>query len=77
MIEFSDHAKTAMRKHGITEDEIMKAMIDGVTEFELLVDGEKRYGNVLAEKARRLIVVWCHKGANKRVITCYPLKRKG
>lgn len=75
-IEISPHARKAMERHFINEDEIKAALVGGETEFEIIVKGEKRYGNVLAEKTRKLIVIWTQKNSKKRVITCYPLKRK-
>jgi len=77
MIKISDHARKAMAKHGITEDEVMEAMIDGETEFEVFKGDEKRYGNVLTEKMRKLVAIWCYENGIKMVITCYPLRRKG
>ena len=65
-----------MQKHAIHEDEIMAALIDGEVEFELFVKKEKRYGSVLIEKQRKIVVIWAYRGQKKRIITCYPLKRE-
>ena len=74
-IELSPHARNAMQKHFITEDEVKSAIIDVETEFEILMKKEKRYGNILAEKTRKLVVIWTYKNSKKKVITCYPLKK--
>ena len=76
MIEISPHAREAMRKHAISEDEVMAALIDGEVKFELFAGKEKRYGSVLIEKQRKIIVIWTYRGQKKRIITCYPLKRE-
>ncbi len=76
MIDISPHARIAMEEHAITEDEVAAALIDGKTEFEIFVKGEKRYGNVLIEKQRKIVVIWTWRNEKKRVITCYPLKRE-
>lgn len=65
-----------MEEHVITEDEITAAIVDGETEFEIFVKGERRYGNVLIEKHRKIVVIWTHRNSKKRVITCYPLRRE-
>ncbi len=75
-IEISPHARESMQKHFITEDEVKAAIIDGETEFEIIAKGEKRYVNVLTEKTRKLVAIWTYKNSKKRVITCYPLRRK-
>lgn len=77
MVVISPHCKEAMEKHSITEDEVKRAIIDGETEFTILAGKEKRYGNVLEEKTRKLVAIWAYdKEDNKRVITCYPLRRR-
>jgi hypothetical protein len=76
MIVISPYARDAMRQHIITEDEVISALADGKTEFEIFVKGEKRYGNVLIEKQRKLVVIWTWRKAKKRIITCYPLRRE-
>lgn len=76
MIVISPHARGAMQQHAITEDEIMAALVDGKTEFEIFVRGEKRYGNIFVEKHRKIIVIWTYRNSNKRVVTCYPLRRE-
>jgi hypothetical protein len=75
-IEISDHARTAMERHWINEDEVIEAFVDGRTEFEIIVQNEKRYANVLIQKTRKIVVIWTHRNEKRRVITCYPLKRK-
>ena len=76
MIEISPHAKEAMQRHAISVDEVMAALVDGEIEFEMFVEKEKRYGNVLVEKHRKIIVIWAYRAKNKRIITCYPLRRE-
>lgn len=76
MIEISPHARSAMEEHAISEDEITAALIDGKTEFEIFTKGEKRYGNVFIEKQRKIMVIWTWHNKNKRIITCYPLRRE-
>ncbi len=76
MLDISPHASKAMQEHAITEDEVMAALVDGKTEFEIFVKGEKRYGNVFIEKHRKIMVIWSWRKEKKRVITCYPLKRE-
>lgn len=76
MIVLSPHARIAMRRHAITEDEIRAALEDGETEFEIFAKGEKRYGNVLVEKQRKIVVIWTWRKEKKRIITCYPLRRE-
>lgn len=76
MIVISPHARDSMQKHAITEDEVMAALVDGKSEFEIFVKGEKRYGNVLIQKQRKIVVIWAYRNSNKRVITCYPLRRE-
>ena len=76
MIVVSPHARHAMQQHTITEDEVMAALTDGKTEFDIFIKGEKRYGNVLAEKQRKIVVIWTWRKDKKMVITCYPLRRE-
>jgi len=76
MIVVSPHARSAMQEHAITEDDVMAALVDGSTEFEIFVKGEKRYGNVLIQKHRTVVVVWTYRNSKKRIITCYPLRRE-
>ncbi len=76
MIYITPHARDSMQKHSITEDEIVAALVDGKTEFEIFVKQENRYGNVLLEKHRKILVIWTWRKNKKRIITCYPLKRE-
>ena len=64
-----------MQQHAITEDDVMAALVDGEIEFEIFVRGEKRYGNALIQKHRKIVVVWTYRNSKKRIITCYPLRR--
>ncbi|MDI6721404.1 MAG: DUF4258 domain-containing protein [Candidatus Aenigmarchaeota archaeon] len=75
-IEISPHAADSMEKHNISIDEIKSALVDGETEFEIYVEGEKRHGNTLLQKTRKLIVIWARRNDKIRVITCYLMKRK-
>lgn len=76
MVVISPHARDAMQQHAITEDDVMAALMDGKTEFEIFVKGEKRYGNMLIQKHRKIVVVWAYRNSKKRIITCYPLRRE-
>ncbi|MBI2583456.1 MAG: DUF4258 domain-containing protein [Candidatus Aenigmarchaeota archaeon] len=74
--KISGHAREAMLRHAISEDEVLAALVDGETEFEIIHKKEKRYGNVLIQKHRKLIVIWTYRNGKKRIITCYPLRRE-
>ena len=74
-IEISPHARKAMARHDVSEDEIRAALWQE-PEFEIIVEGERRYGCVLVQKMRKLMVIWSSRGNAKRVVTCYPLRRK-
>lgn len=76
MIVISPHARNSMQKHAIAEDEVIAALVDGKTEFEIFARAEKRYGNVLIGKHRKIVVIWTYRDSKKRVITCYPLRRE-
>ena len=75
-IDISKHARESMLRHLISEDEVLAAMMDGKTEFELFNKGEKRYGNVIVTKQRKIVVIWTYKNGKKRIITTYPLRRE-
>ena len=74
-VEISPHAREAMSKHDVSEDEVYAALAIEPT-LQVDVEGECRYGSILIEKTRKLVVIWTPRTNSKRVITCYPLRRK-
>lgn len=76
MITISPHARRAMARHSVEEDEVRAALAEK-PRFEVLAGNERRYVNMLVEKTRKIAVVWAYDTAgNPRVVTCYPLRRK-
>ncbi len=76
MIVISPHARNSMEQHTINKDEITAALTDGKKEFEIFVKDKKRYGNVLIQKHRKIVVIWTYRNSKKRIVTCYPLRRE-
>lgn len=75
-IEISDHAKEAMEDDGISEDEIRQCIGHGKLEINQFVDGEKRYGNQLDLKDKKIMVIYTIRNKRHRVITAYTIQRK-
>ncbi len=74
-VEISPHAREAMAKHDVSDDEVHAALaIEPRLEIE--IKGELRYGSVMVQKTRKLVVIWTPRKNGRRVITCYPLRRK-
>ena len=76
MIEIARHALKAMEDDEITEDEIKAGLEHGELEIKQLVKGEMRYGNKLDTKEKTIMVIYTYKNGNKRIITCYTIRRK-
>ena len=76
MITISDHAREAMERHGIGEEELHAALEHGARIITDAIDGEIRYGNELPQKECTIVVIYTYREDEIRVITCYTLRRK-
>ncbi len=72
----SNRAKEEMRASGITAEEISACLEHGTPEIKQVVKGEMRYGNKLELKDKTIIVIYTYQNEKRRVITCYPIRRK-
>lgn len=70
------HAREEMEASGITEEEVKACLECGELEIKQVVKGEMRYGNRIDFKDKTIIVIYTYRSEKKRVITCYPIKRK-
>lgn len=72
----SDHAQQKMYMLEISEEEILACLDYGDLISEQVVNGEMRYAKRLGLKDKILILVYAVRETEKRVITCYKLRRK-
>ncbi len=72
----SEHAREKMKKNRISEEDIKRCLVDGETILENVIKGGMRYLKEIDLKHRRSIVVYTIRNEEKRVITCYPKRKK-
>ncbi len=65
-----------MLNSGISKEEVEACLEHGDLVIKQVVNGETRYGKQLQLTDKEIVVIYCFRKEETRVVTCYVIKRK-